>query len=261
MQMTLKEIEAMSYPDFVGFIGQKNTPPGGSKTVEKWIKQAEISEKSHLLDLACSTGFSSRSTVKQVGCTSKGLDISKVAIETAIRESREEGYGDKVQFFVGDACYLPFSDKEFSHVLAGSTFGFIQDRANALAECRRVLKSSGHLCIGNFYYTEIPSENLLDTVSGVVGFRPESKWSHKWWSDFFSSEFDLQKEENEPLPVIQPKEIADLVRKFIYETSPVLKTASKEIQDACFRRLYEIRLILNEHRRLQGLNISIWVPK
>lgn len=261
MQLTPKDVEAMSYPDFVGFIGQKNTPPGGSKTIEKWIKFGEICKESHLLDLACSTGFSSRSVVKRISCTSKGLDLSKAAIETAIRESQEEGYGENVQFFVGDACYLPFADKEFSHILAGSTFGFIQNRQKALAECRRVLKASGRLCIGNFYYTGKPEESLLDKVAEAVGFRPESKWSHKWWDEFFNTEFTFQKEENEPLSTIQPSEVSELVRIFIYETSSILKTASIEVKDACFKKLYGIRLILNEHRKYQGLSVSIWTPK
>ena len=53
------DITAMKYAEFVSFLGI-NTPPGGVDTVQYWIKHAEIDSSSELLDLACNTGFSSR---------------------------------------------------------------------------------------------------------------------------------------------------------------------------------------------------------
>ena len=56
----VEQIWQMAYPDFVAFIDQDNTPPGGEATVAWWIERAGIDADSHVLDLACNTGFSSR---------------------------------------------------------------------------------------------------------------------------------------------------------------------------------------------------------
>lgn len=80
--MTIKHVEElteevilnMNYPDFVALMQQDNTPPGAEYTIDYWIKHGCINKKSHLLDLACSTGFSSRE------CFKKKVHLQRVLI-------------------------------------------------------------------------------------------------------------------------------------------------------------------------------------
>jgi SAM-dependent methyltransferase len=187
--------------------------------------------------------------------------MSAPAIETANRETSSEGLSDRISFQVGDASELPFKPKEFTHVLAGSTFGFILSREKALAECARVLTQEGRLCIGNFYYDKPPPADLLAQVSRTVGFSPSSDWNYNWWNSFFSLNFVLETEINDELPVLSQEAIEESVRSFIYDYSVPLRQESEKIKQAAFERLLADRRVLNEHRNYQRLNVSIWKKK
>ena len=260
MNLPLSQIKNMPYADFVGLMGQHNTPPGASKTIERWIRLGKISNDSKVLDLACNTGFSSRSVVKAVGCEAKGIDVSKPSIEMAGMLAVNDGIASRVEYAVGDASLIPFMDRQFSHILAGTTFGFIQNRHQALKECWRVLSNEGLLCIATFYYDRTPPEKILDRVASAVGFRPSGDWDYDWWRIFFETQFTLVEEEDDVLSVLQEDEVTESVRRFIYSTSLPLKETSEEIKQGCFEKLRDIRLVLNEHRQYQRFNVSIWKP-
>jgi SAM-dependent methyltransferase len=123
------DIGFMSYPEFVAFIGQSNTPPGEKTTVCVWRHFAAINHESEILDLACSTGYSSRVLSEQTGCRAIGIDIVGQAVEVARRDLQ---HPDRLMYLVGDAAHLPFADGSFTHVIAGSSFGFIKERGLAL---------------------------------------------------------------------------------------------------------------------------------
>lgn len=259
--MNIENIEIMPYADFVGFIGQHNTPPGGLQTIKKWISLSEIKEDSNVLDFACSTGFSSRETVGVTSCTASGFDISEEAILSAQKYSSEDDKLKKIGYSVMDASKLEYQDDIFTHILAGCTFGFIGEREKALSECSRVLLDNGKLCVANFYYTERPDQSLLDAVSKVVNFKPNPDWTRDWWVDFFSKKFTLVKEEDHSLNILSKIELESTIEKFIYQDSFVLKDYDGKFKKACFNKLLGVRTILNEHRKYQKFNITVWANK
>lgn len=109
-----------------------NTPPGGNVTLEIWIKNSEINKESYLLDLACSTGFSSRNISLKAECRADGIDISPPSIESANALALKNGIGARVKFSVANAESNPFSDNTFTHITAGCCFGFISSKETAL---------------------------------------------------------------------------------------------------------------------------------
>ncbi len=253
-----EDIDKMTYPDFVAFLGQKNTPPGGLHSVKRWIDLAGISKQSRVLDLACSNGFSSREAAKMTQCSGIGIDISGAAISVAIQEAEQAGLSHLLHYQVGDAANLSFQDQFFSHILGGCNFSFIENREQALFHCRRTLQLDGKLCVANFYYTQPPSEILLDSVQESIGFRPQAFWNYDWWNQFFTHEFSLIKEEIKALPVTDEGTLKTEIQCFVFDKSPYLHDASLEIKKACAEKLFKIRRILNEHRRYQNFSISIW---
>ena len=104
-----REVWDLTYPDFVGAIGQENCPPGAMNAVNAWIERGEINAHSHVLDLACSTGFSSRRLAKLAHCTSEGVDLSEIAIQNGRVLAKKDGVADKTNYQVGDACNLPYA--------------------------------------------------------------------------------------------------------------------------------------------------------
>jgi ubiquinone/menaquinone biosynthesis C-methylase UbiE len=212
-----------------------------------WIEWAGVSASSHLLDLACSTGFSSREAYKRVSCTAKGIDLSFSSIKMAEEEAKKIQAESSLSYCVGDAADLPFTDEEFTHVLGGCNFAFIQERTKALAEVHRVLQDGGKLCVANFHYTATPSVDLLNQVEQAIGFRPYAEWTYEWWNSFFDPLFVPLHSEIFDLPVMSDEQLKNDVRHVI-EISPQLKNYSEEIKTFCIEKLTFIRLILNRHR-------------
>ncbi len=59
-EITPEFIKQLSYTDFVGFINQWNVLPGSYSTLSKWAIYSRMNKNSRLLEVACTTGFSSR---------------------------------------------------------------------------------------------------------------------------------------------------------------------------------------------------------
>jgi SAM-dependent methyltransferase len=254
----VNRIKEMHYADFVGFLGQDNTPPGGRNTILKWIELGQINSQSHILDLACSTGYSSRLASLNAGCKASGIDISKTAIENANLKAKFQGIEESVRYSVGDASDIPFSDSSFTHIFAGCTFGFIQNREKALDECMRVLEKGGLLAIANFYYDQMPPERLLDEVQCAVGFRPSAQWTRDWWNSFFGSKGKLLKEEDCSLPVSSDDGLSEVLKKYVFNDCEAIAGKDEAVKQACFEKLLGIRRVLNEHRKYQRFNITLW---
>lgn len=253
-----EQVADLSYPDFVAFIGQANTPPGARRTLEDWIALAGIDGSARLLDLACSTGYSSRTLAELTGCAAVGVDQSAAAIEVARTSARTSPHGDRLSYRVGDAASLAEPDAEFTHVVAGGCFGFIAAREQALDECARVLEHGGKLCVSSFFYREPPSESLLDRVAEAIGYRPDSGRDLAWWRRFFSRRFELVDERPYELAVHDEAALRAAVRRYIDVEGPLAAVHSPELREACFRRLSSIRIVLNEHRRYQSLTVAAW---
>ncbi|MFF3254372.1 class I SAM-dependent methyltransferase [Actinacidiphila glaucinigra] len=247
-----------AYPDFVAFLGQQNTPPGAFRTVDEWVRMASVTRGSRLLDLACSTGWSGRTAHELTGADVHGIDISADAVEQA----RAYAKGSPVLTYqVADAAELPLPDDTYTHVLGGCNFGFIERRERALDEVHRVLRPGGMLCSAAFYYHTRPPEDLLDRVAEVIGFRPDGSRDREFWTRFFSRRFDPVAEVLHDTPALGPRRVARAVRRSVYGRVPALAGVSRPVRDACFHRLRETRLVLDEHRRYQGLMTGVWRAK
>lgn len=257
MELTKKEINNLSYPDFVAFLEQENTPPGAEYTLQYWMKEAQISLNSFVLDLACTTGFSSRRISQATKRSGFGVDISKLAVIQANAFAKAENV-DSINFLHGDATDLPFKTDLFTHVLGGSNFSFIQNREKGLSEVHRVMKTFSFLCISNYYYTTPPSIQLLDEVEKSISFRPSAEWTESYWKNFLSNKFAIFKGEDIQLPVNSDDEI----KKFInQQLQACTKKLNPEEYEACFERLFYVRKTLNEQRRIQKIALQIWIKK
>jgi ubiquinone/menaquinone biosynthesis C-methylase UbiE len=261
METSQKEklnFETISYPDLLGYLGVDNTPPGGNFTLDYWIEKSEINRRSHLLDLACSTGFSGRNIVLKTGCRGKGVDISKASIEAANNLSIENGIGKNIQFSIGNAEELSFEDRFFSHVTAGCCFGFIADKQTALKETYRVLKDDGYLCISPFFYEAKPDDELLSLIKEHIGYRPDPQRNYDYWKSFFSQYFTLESEELFNLPVYSDSEIEKIVNATITAKS-AFRSLNQKDRQYIFDRYYNTRIVLNEHAKFQS--VALWVMR
>jgi ubiquinone/menaquinone biosynthesis C-methylase UbiE len=104
--MTEKEVLNFSYTDFVGFINQWNVLPGAYDTLSKWRLFSGITNKSNILEIACTTGFSSRELATMTGCHGLGIDISDSSRRTAQNNLEVYAPGIDIKYKTCDAYKL-----------------------------------------------------------------------------------------------------------------------------------------------------------
>ena len=245
-------IYEISYPDFVAFIEQENSPPGGLNTIEYWIKNGDINNNSCLLDAACSTGFSSRNIVKETSCKAIGVDISDIAIEVAKKKTKNTNLVG-AEFHCQDTAAIKFPDGLFSHITIGCSLGFITEREKSLQEFHRILGLKGKLCTANFYFTKQPPLEISKEVEEMIGFLPNPDWTAEYWNKLISKYFNLVDETDMNLPVLSD----DVILWSILEQTKDLDIPS-ELKLKCQIRLFKTRKILNEQRLYQRYAMQIW---
>lgn len=112
-----------------------------------WPRQilalARVVEGHSVLDVACGTGILAREAMALVGLKGRvvGLDINDGMLSVARARS------SKVIWREGAAESLPFDGDEFDHVVSQFGLMFFQDRAKAISEMVRVLRSGGTGCV------------------------------------------------------------------------------------------------------------------
>ena len=113
----------------------------------QWATQvadtAQIQSGQRVLDVACGTGVLAREVLARVGSkgTVAGLDANPGMLATA----REIAPG--VDWTQGVAEALPYPDNSFDTVVSQFGLMFFADRAQAIAEMRRVLVPGGRLVV------------------------------------------------------------------------------------------------------------------
>ncbi|NQZ02625.1 MAG: class I SAM-dependent methyltransferase [Bdellovibrionales bacterium] len=254
-------LENLNYPDFVSAIQQQNTPPGALETLKFWLNSSHIDENSRIFDFACSTGFSSRAISRLTSCRGVGVDLSEQAIEQAKSFAEKDGLSGRLQFFAKDVVTTEQLDLgEFSHVIGGSNFSFVQEREKALAVTHRLLCSSGILFTSNYcYHTEPPIE-LLRELKLVLGFEPKAEWTDTYWSDFFSTKFERLKSKTIELTVLSDQELRVEIEKQLEQSLSYLEMPASE-QRACREKYFRIRRVFNENRKFQNIALATWRKK
>ena len=101
---------------------------------------AGIGGGQRVLDVACGTGVLAREAASR-GASLTGLDRNEGMLATARR------IAPAVEWKAGRAEQLPFADGSFDAVVSQFGLMFFDDRAGALREMARVLKSGGRLAV------------------------------------------------------------------------------------------------------------------
>jgi ubiquinone/menaquinone biosynthesis C-methylase UbiE len=111
---------------------------------EDLVRRLKVSMNANVLELACGTGVVTRrlprTLEKHAGLTA--TDLSQAMLDIA--QSKLQG-DERVVWRQADATSLPFEDAAFDVVVCQFGWMFFPDRAQAMREARRVLRSGGQL--------------------------------------------------------------------------------------------------------------------
>jgi phosphatidylethanolamine/phosphatidyl-N-methylethanolamine N-methyltransferase len=105
-----------------------------------------------------------------------GIDITPQMVDLARAKAQSRGIGN-VEFAIGDAYQLPFSDGMFDAVVISNALHVMIEPERALAEARRVLKEDGRLIVPTFCHGDNYLSKLVCRAMNLVGFKAFQIWS------------------------------------------------------------------------------------
>jgi len=130
--------------DLLGAVGEK-------KCIDAGLRMLGVREGERILEVGFGTGRALLALADAAGSSGEvhGIDISGGMAGAARRKLRKKGIAGMVELYVGDAAKLPYEDRFFDAIFTSFTLDLIDtpEIPAVLAECRRVLKDGGRICV------------------------------------------------------------------------------------------------------------------
>ncbi len=256
MVPTAGEIAELSYCDFVGFIRQTNVPPGAYDTLNRWIQGADISKESHLIEVACTTGFSLREIAARTGCSGQGFDLSTQAITTAQQLAAEQiEDSQRLQWTVSDG-YTFAAARPCSHVILGAALGFFPRQREMLIRTLSYFGANdGYLLASPFYIVDPLPSTLVNKAQHILNMTP----TQGTWQQVMATYSGLRVEHQQRLDLLleSEEEIALYCAATSERTMKILDLENEEIYAAIFQRLHAIKMLCNELRQHQNYAVLV----
>jgi 2-polyprenyl-3-methyl-5-hydroxy-6-metoxy-1,4-benzoquinol methylase len=254
MMISAQEIEAMSYTDFVGYLNQWNVPPGSYDTLSRWITFGGVAEKSNVLEVACTTGFSLREIARMTHCSGHGFDLSQPSIETA-RKNKEKFIPNLPVDFECIDGYSFQPKATYSHIIVGAALRFFPDPEKMLQRCITFFSDGGILLASEFFvHKNIPSE-VIERAKKVFNFTP-TQTGYKDVMRIYQG-FEIMYEERKEIMQETDEELANYCHSTIERCFIERGLSDETIKPVLFNRLMEIKRMSNELREYQSYAVLV----
>lgn len=119
----------------------------GLEATEEIAAMLQVGRADHLLDVGSGIGGPARTIAQRFGCRVTGIDLTAEFCTVARHLTRLMGLESRIDFELGDALSMPFSDAAFDGAYSMNVSMNIADKAALYAEIRRVLKPGGWLLL------------------------------------------------------------------------------------------------------------------
>jgi SAM-dependent methyltransferase len=254
INITSEYIRNISYTDFVGFVNQWNVLPGSYVTLSKWAQFSGLNKKSRLLEVACTTGFSSRELALLSGCSGEGFDISRKSVEMANYNKKK--YASKIDFsYVVADGYGYKAKKKFTHIAVGASLGFFPDPQRMLERCISAMCDDGYLLASPFYITKPLPVSLVKRAEKVFDITPTGIPYKEIMSLY--NKLEIIFEEKNELTQETEEELHYYCKCTIDRACSMLKIDDEKIYDVMYERLYEIKKMSNDLRPYQMYSVLV----
>lgn len=137
---------------------------GSRRLAPTLVEYAGIAANERVLDVGCGTG-NLTIALGAVGASATGIDLSAPYVEFA----RRRAAGANVNFDIGDALNLPYSDGAFDRTLSMLALDVLPDARRGIAEMRRVTRPGGTVIVlvNDFRSGWTPFSLLWDTAAAL----------------------------------------------------------------------------------------------
>lgn len=253
-KITSDFICGLSYTDFVGFVNQWNVLPGSYSTLSKWVVYSKMNENSCLLEVACTTGFSSRELATLTGCSGEGFDLSRSSIEMASYNKKR--YAPKINFSykVADGYHYKPQGK-FTHIVVGASLKFFPDPKMMLNRCISMLNDGGYILASPFYVTRTIPDNLIKRAQKVFGITPTNV-SYKEIMQLYNKFEIIYEDRNDSIQETKD-ELKHYCKSTIDRTCEIRDIKDQKMYKAMFERLFEVKKMSNDLRPYQKYSVLV----
>jgi len=252
LQLEPQDIRDMSYSEFVGFVRETNRCPGGLRTVTQIANLTRLDAGHHVLEVGCTTGFTSLELASISRAHFTGIDISDHAIREANR--RRQKYPDEIAKRV-KFLHLSLFDAAsqlhpFDVVVVGGATSFMQDKLAAINAYRTLVRPFGFLSFTNLFYHTPPPPDLIDAVTEIIGFKVEPMTDRDWLALFQLTGFEIYSVETHHLSPAQPARIASYVQAILEQ--PHLAILNYDTQAEIAHRLERMISVFDRNHHYLG---------
>jgi ubiquinone/menaquinone biosynthesis C-methylase UbiE len=159
---------------------------GGPKETDILAQKANISDKTHVLDICSALGGPARHLARKFGCSVIGLDATKKMFEEAKKRTEQDELTHLVSYELGDTLTMPFEHETFDVVWGQDAWCYVTDKKRMLDEAARVIKPGGTIAftdwiqVGNMREEEWEALNkfmvfpYMETLEGYEKLLKES---------------------------------------------------------------------------------------
>lgn len=119
--------------------------PGGLGLTQRLGRMLDLAPSHRTLDVACGNGMSAVLLAREFGCVVVGVDLAQPLVSRARMVARQERIGGLLDFALGDAEALPFSEGSFDAVFSECAISTFPDKHASAREMARILKRGGRL--------------------------------------------------------------------------------------------------------------------
>ncbi|MDD3607190.1 MAG: class I SAM-dependent methyltransferase [Candidatus Moranbacteria bacterium] len=253
-EITPEYVKKISYTDFVGLINQWNVLPGSYVTLSKWAQFSGLNKKSKLLEVACTTGFSSRELALLSGCSGEGFDLSEKSVKMANYNKKKYAPGINFSYIVADGYGYKAKNK-FTHVVVGASLGFFPDPQRMLERCISMMSEGGYILASPFYVTKPLPEVLIKRAQKVFDITPTSV-AYKEIMRLYNK-LEIMFEERNELVQETEEELHYYCKSTIDRACDMLKIKDEETYNSMYDRLYEIKKMSNDLRPYQMYSVLV----
>jgi ubiquinone/menaquinone biosynthesis C-methylase UbiE len=123
---------------------------GNALGVANHLRHARIAEGDTVLDLGCGSGIDSVLAARRTGPSGRviALDFLPEMLERTAAAAAETGL-DNVQTLAGEIEAIPLPDASVDCVISNGVPNLSPRKARVFAECARVLRPGGELCVAD----------------------------------------------------------------------------------------------------------------
>jgi ubiquinone/menaquinone biosynthesis C-methylase UbiE len=135
---------------------------GGYPATNELLALCHVSNAKEVLYVGAGIGVGPAYIAKKFGCKVVAADISEKMLAWTSQRAAEEGVTDKIEVRQANILHLPFETDRFEAVIVESVAAFVEDKARAIEECRKVTRPGGYVGLNEVFWLEQPTPEMVE---------------------------------------------------------------------------------------------------